>query len=92
MPQSLDSYWSTPDLSSATFIADNATVMGNIVVAEGSSIWYGAVVRGDIERITIGSYSNVQDGAILHGDPGKPTILEDFVTNRSSSRNSFSAH
>ena len=80
MAQSIDSYWSTPDLSSASFIADNATVLGNISLAEGCSIWYGAVVRGDVEQIAIGKYSNVQDGAVLHGDPGQPTILEDYVT------------
>ncbi|MEL6929179.1 MAG: gamma carbonic anhydrase family protein [Cyanobacteria bacterium J06600_6] len=80
MPQPLDSYWSVPDLSLAAFVADSATVIGNISLSEGSSVWYGAVVRGDVERIEIGRYSNVQDGAILHGDPGKPTILEDFVT------------
>lgn len=75
-----DPYWSIPDFSLAAFVADNATVMGNVSLAEGSSIWYGAVVRGDVEDIAIGEYSNVQDGAILHGDPGKPTILESYVT------------
>jgi carbonic anhydrase/acetyltransferase-like protein (isoleucine patch superfamily) len=44
------------------------------------SIWYGAVVRGDVERIEIGECTNIQDGAILHSDPGFPTILEDYVT------------
>ena len=80
MAQSIDSKWSVPDLSLASFIADNATVIGNVSIAEGASIWYTAVVRGDVERIEIGMYSNVQDGAVLHGDPGKPTILADFVT------------
>ena len=80
MARSADSYWSNPDLSLATFVADNATVMGNVSLAEGSSIWYGAVVRGDVEQIAIGKYSNVQDGAVLHGDPGQLTILEDYVT------------
>jgi carbonic anhydrase/acetyltransferase-like protein (isoleucine patch superfamily) len=54
--------------------------MGSVRVATGASIWYGAVIRGDVERIEIGEYTNIQDGAILHGDPGKPTILEDHVT------------
>jgi carbonic anhydrase/acetyltransferase-like protein (isoleucine patch superfamily) len=80
MAQSTNSYWSAPDLSLASFVADNATVIGDVSLAEGSSIWYGAVVRGDVESIAIGKYSNVQDGAVLHGDPGKPTILEDYVT------------
>ena len=54
--------------------------MGQVEISSGASIWYGAVVRGDVEKIIIGQCSNVQDGAILHGDPGKPTILEDYVT------------
>lgn len=54
--------------------------MGSVHIAAGVSIWYGAVVRGDVERIEIGECTNIQDGAILHGDPGKPTILEDHVT------------
>lgn len=54
--------------------------MGSVTIATDVSIWYGAVVRGDVERIEIGECSNIQDGAILHGDPGQPTILEDHVT------------
>jgi carbonic anhydrase/acetyltransferase-like protein (isoleucine patch superfamily) len=75
-----DFFWSTPDLTLAAFVAPNATVIGNVVVGSGSSIWYGAVVRGDVEKIVIGEHSNVQDGAVLHGDPGQPTVLEDYVT------------
>jgi carbonic anhydrase/acetyltransferase-like protein (isoleucine patch superfamily) len=74
------SYWVPPDLSHAAFIAPNAVVIGHVAIAAGVSIWYGAVVRGDVERIEIGDHTNIQDGAILHGDPGKPTILEDHVT------------
>jgi carbonic anhydrase/acetyltransferase-like protein (isoleucine patch superfamily) len=74
------SYWSFPDVSQAAFVAPTAVVIGQVQVAAGASIWYGAVVRGDIERIEIGERTNIQDGAILHGDPGKPTILEDHVT------------
>jgi carbonic anhydrase/acetyltransferase-like protein (isoleucine patch superfamily) len=73
-------YWLTPDLSLAAFVAANAVIMGAVKLAKGASIWYGAVVRGDVERIEIGECTNIQDGAILHGDPGKPTILEDYVT------------
>jgi carbonic anhydrase/acetyltransferase-like protein (isoleucine patch superfamily) len=72
--------WPTPDRSQAAFIAPNATVIGHVTIAPGVSIWYGAVVRGDIEAIHLGQCTNVQDGAILHGDPGQPTILEDYVT------------
>ncbi|MGK7928260.1 MAG: gamma carbonic anhydrase family protein [Spirulina sp.] len=70
----------TPDTSLAAFIAPSATVIGRVLLKEGANIWYGAVLRGDVERIEIGAHTNVQDGAILHGDPGKPTILEDYVT------------
>jgi len=72
--------WKLPDFSAATFIAPNATVMGRVTLGKGASVWYGAVVRGDVECIQIGQCTNVQDGAVLHGDPGKPTILEDYVT------------
>ena len=77
---SVASYWSPPDLSKAAFVAPDAVVIGNVVLAAGVSVWYGAVVRGDVERIEIGELTNVQDGAILHCDPGKPIILEDRVT------------
>ncbi|BAY85538.1 hexapeptide repeat-containing transferase [Calothrix parasitica NIES-267] len=77
---STTSYWSSPDISAAAFVAPNAVVMGSLSVGSGASIWYQAVVRGDVERIEIGEYTNIQDGAIIHGDPGQPTILEDHVT------------
>jgi carbonic anhydrase/acetyltransferase-like protein (isoleucine patch superfamily) len=73
-------FWEPPNLSQAAFVAANATIIGNVAVASGASIWYGAVVRGDVERIEIGCCSNIQDGAVLHGDPGQPTVLEDHVT------------
>ena len=78
--KNLPSFWPAPEVSEAAFIAPNAIVMGWVTVGKGASIWYGAVVRGDVERIEIGDCTNIQDGAILHGDPGKPTILEDYVT------------
>ena len=73
-------FWPVPDLSAAAFVASNAALMGNLTIHSGVSIWYGAVIRGDVDRIEIGAHSNVQDGAILHSDPGLPTILEDYVT------------
>lgn len=68
------------DFPETVFIAPNASVMGNVSIKEGSSIWYGAIVRADVEKIDIGAYTNIQDGAVLHGDVGKVTILEDYVT------------
>jgi carbonic anhydrase/acetyltransferase-like protein (isoleucine patch superfamily) len=73
-------YWPVPDLAVATFVAPNATVMGEVTVSEGVSLWYGTILRADIAPIQIGAHTNIQDGAILHGDPGQPTILEDYVT------------
>ena len=61
-------------------MAANAIIIGSVTIAAKASIWYGSVVRGDVERIEIGECTNIQDGAILHGDPGVPTILEDHVT------------
>ena len=76
----LPSFWAPVDTSMAAFVAANAVLIGNVSIAQGASIWYGAVVRGDVERIEIGHRTNIQDGAILHGDPGHPTILEDDIT------------
>jgi carbonic anhydrase/acetyltransferase-like protein (isoleucine patch superfamily) len=76
----MTSFWPAVDLQAAAFVAANATVVGRVHIAEGVSIWYGAVLRGDVSEIEIGAYSNVQEGAVLHGDPGMPTVLEDHVT------------
>ena len=76
----LPTFWAPVDISRAAFVATNATVIGRVSIDSGASIWYGAVVRGDVERIEIGARTNIQDGAILHGDPGKPTILAADVT------------
>lgn len=76
----LHSIWAAVDRSRAAFVAANATVLGRVTIARGVSIWYGAVVRADVEAIELGEGTNIQDGAILHGDPGQPTILEDHVT------------
>ena len=73
-------FWPAPDLSQAAFVAPNATVLGRVEIGPGASIWYGAVVRGDVDLVRIGASSNVQDGAVLHGDPHLPTVLEDYVT------------
>jgi carbonic anhydrase/acetyltransferase-like protein (isoleucine patch superfamily) len=61
-------------------VAPDATVIGRVILGIDASIWYGAVVRGDLEAITIGQGTNIQDGAIIHGDPGIVTVLEDWVT------------
>lgn len=70
----------TPDLSAAAFVAPGAAVLGRVRVGRGSSIWYACVLRGDEEEIVIGEDCNIQDGSILHADPGEPTILGDRVS------------
>ena len=62
-------YDKTPDVGSAAFVAPNATLAGDVVLAAGSSVWYGAVVRGDTGAIRIGKNSNIQDNAVLHTGP-----------------------
>ena len=73
-------FWAAPDISQAAFVAPGATVIGAVSLAAGTSVWYGAVLRADVEAIDVGPYTNIQDGAILHGDPGQPTVLEAYVT------------
>lgn len=59
-----------PQVGAAAFVADNATLAGDVTLAEESSVWYGAVLRADTGRIAIGENSNVQDNAVLHTGPG----------------------
>jgi carbonic anhydrase/acetyltransferase-like protein (isoleucine patch superfamily) len=70
----------TPDLSQAVFVAPDAVVVGDAIVAAQVSIWYTAVIRADLNQIQIGTCSNIQDGAILHGDPGLPLVIGEYVT------------
>lgn len=66
-----------PDLpeEGAYWIAPSASVIGNVKLERFASVWFGAVIRGDNERITIGENTNVQDGAVLHTDPGLPLTV-----------------
>ena len=61
-------------------MADNAQVIGRVELADDASVWYGAVLRGDNDRITIGARSNIQDGSVLHADAGFPLTLGADVT------------
>jgi len=69
-----------PRLASSVWVADSAQVMGNVQLDEDSSVWFGAVVRGDTELITIGRGSNIQDASVLHADIGKPLFVGEYVT------------
>ena len=69
-----------PQLAEGAWVADSAQVIGNVELAENASIWFGAILRGDNELLRIGRNSNVQDGSVLHSDPGFPLTLGDNVT------------
>ena len=69
-----------PRIAGSAWVADSAQVMGNVELAEDTSIWFGAILRGDTETITIGRGSNIQDGSVLHADIGKPLTLGENVT------------
>jgi carbonic anhydrase/acetyltransferase-like protein (isoleucine patch superfamily) len=70
----------TPRIAATAWVADNASVIGEVVLEEEASIWYGAVLRGDNDLITIGRRSNVQDGSVLHTDTGFKLTLGEGVT------------
>src|SRR5262249_13747988 len=65
-----DEYW----------IAPNAIVLGEVILKKNASVWFGATVRGDNDPITIGENSNIQDGSVLHSDPGQPLTIGRDVT------------
>ena len=69
-----------PRIAATAWVADSARVIGRVVLGEFASVWYGAVLRGDNEWITVGARSNVQEGCVLHTDMGFPLTLGDDVT------------
>ncbi len=69
-----------PVLKGGNFVAPNAVIIGNVFLGENSSVWFGAVIRADIDRVEIGANSNLQDNAVIHIERGKPTIIGDEVT------------
>lgn len=68
-----------PNIDKDAFVAESAYVIGNVTLGEGSSIWYGAVARGDIAPITIGKFSNIQDNATVHVETSIPTFIGDYT-------------
>lgn len=68
------------EMADSAWIAETATVIGNVRLEAGASVWFNAVLRGDNELILIGENSNVQDGAVMHTDPGSPLTLGKGVT------------
>jgi carbonic anhydrase/acetyltransferase-like protein (isoleucine patch superfamily) len=69
-----------PDIADDAFVAMGATLIGRVRLGSQSSVWYGSVLRGDIEAIEIGAQTNIQDGCVVHADPGFPVVLGDRVT------------
>jgi carbonic anhydrase/acetyltransferase-like protein (isoleucine patch superfamily) len=69
-----------PQLADSAWVADSAEVMGQVALAADTSIWFGAVLRGDTESIRIGRGSNIQDLSVLHADVGMPLVIGEDVT------------
>ena len=69
-----------PKIGKNVFIAPTATVVGDVEIKEGASVWYGTVLRGDRAAVSVGKNSNIQDNCTVHADPGKPAIIGDNVT------------
>ncbi|TWV56048.1 gamma carbonic anhydrase family protein [Streptomyces misionensis] len=69
-----------PRVDAEAFVAPNASLIGDVTVGAGASVWYGAVVRGDVERISVGAQANVQDNVTLHADPGFPVRIGERVS------------
>ena len=70
-----------PKIHPTAFIADNAVIMGDVEIGEESSVWFGSIVRGDVNYIRIGARTNIQDLTVIHvTSKTHPTILEDEIT------------
>ncbi|CAN5898297.1 gamma carbonic anhydrase family protein [soil metagenome] len=69
-----DKYPVVPD---SVFVAPGAYIIGSVTLGEAASVWYGAVLRGDTDPVSIGARTNIQDGCVLHADPGFPAVVGD---------------
>ena len=65
----------TPEIKETSFIAPNASLIGRVKIGENSSVWFNTVLRGDMENISIGNESNIQDLSMGHADPGFPLVV-----------------
>ncbi|HJP39828.1 MAG TPA: gamma carbonic anhydrase family protein [Gammaproteobacteria bacterium] len=70
----------SPKIHDRCYIAPSAEVIGDVLLEEDTSIWFGTIVRGDEDRITVCRGTNVQDNSVLHCDPGAPLTLDEYVT------------
>jgi carbonic anhydrase/acetyltransferase-like protein (isoleucine patch superfamily) len=71
---------SGPVIGPGAWIAPGAVVVGRVTLGRASSVWYGAVLRADVDEIVVGAETNIQDLCCMHVDPGEPTVIEDRVT------------
>ncbi|MGI5452933.1 gamma carbonic anhydrase family protein [Streptomyces sp. CA-249302] len=69
-----------PKIDAEAFVAPTSSVIGDVTLAAGASVWYGAVLRGDVERISVGAQANIQDNCTLHADPGFPVSIGERVS------------
>ncbi|MFC7287910.1 gamma carbonic anhydrase family protein [Herminiimonas glaciei] len=69
-----------PNIAASAYVTDSATVVGRVTIMDNSSVWFQVAIRGDNEDITIGRNCNLQEGAVLHADPGFPLTLADNVS------------
>jgi len=69
-----------PRIAERTYVADNATLIGSVILAEDASVWFGAVIRADNDQVAIGQGSNIQDGSVIHTDPDFPVEIGERVT------------
>ncbi len=70
----------SPKIDKDSWYAPNSVLIGNVTLKKDANIWFNATLRGDVEPITIGEGSNIQDGSVVHTDPGCPTIVGNGVT------------
>jgi carbonic anhydrase/acetyltransferase-like protein (isoleucine patch superfamily) len=77
----LDYKGKRPKIGKNVFLAENSVIIGDVEIGDNSNIWYGVVIRGDVNHIRIGENTNIQDGSVVHvGSDNGPTIIGDFVT------------
>lgn len=69
-----------PDIAEGVYVAETADVIGQVTLKRNASVWYQAVLRGDTDHLEVGEGSNIQDGAVLHADPGFPLAVGEGVT------------
>ena len=80
MPEPITVNGLSPQVDENAFVADTAVLAGDVRLAAGASVWFGCVLRSEVESITVGKDTNIQDLSVVHTDPGSPVVLGDRVT------------